>query len=161
MPINPGMMSSDRDDWETPDDLFKSMDDLFHFGLDAAASHKNAKVAKHYTREENGLLLPWNVNTWVNPPYGRQIPLWVEKAYMESNNNGVVVCMLMAARTDTIYFHRYVMRAWMIWFVKGRIRFVGAPGPAPFPSMLVFFDGSLIPGDYPMIYSCLPNGELL
>ncbi len=47
--------------------------------------------------------------------------------------------MLLPARTDTQWFHTYINNHAEIRFLKGRIKFVGAKHPAPFPSMVVIF----------------------
>jgi len=47
------------------------------------------------------------------------------------------VC-LIPSRTDTWWWHNYVMKADEIRFVKGRLHF-NDRGPAPFPSAVVIF----------------------
>jgi site-specific DNA-methyltransferase (adenine-specific) len=74
----------------------------------------------------------------MNPPYGIEIARWVEKAYESARAGATVVCLL-PARTDTRWWHLYVMQADEIRFVKGRLRFVGAKASAPFPSSVVVF----------------------
>jgi site-specific DNA-methyltransferase (adenine-specific) len=75
----------------------------------------------------------------MNPPYGREISLWVRKAYESSLEAGTVVVCLLPARTDTAWWHDYVIAyAKKIRFIRGRLRFSGK-GPAPFPSALVVF----------------------
>lgn len=74
----------------------------------------------------------------MNPPYGREIRKWVRKAYEEAQKGATVVCLL-PARTDTAWWHDYVMRAVEIRFVQGRLRFGGAANGAPFPSCVVIF----------------------
>ncbi len=59
MSVTTGMFSSNSDEWETPSDLFRKLDGRYHFTLDAASTHENAKCARHFTAEENGLLMPW------------------------------------------------------------------------------------------------------
>ena len=76
-----------------------------------------------------------------NPPYGRQIGKWVEKAYMESQKPDTTVVMLIPARTDTKWFHKFIYGKAEIKFVKGRLKFGGADNNAPFPSMVVVFKG--------------------
>jgi len=59
--------------------------------------------------------------------------------------------MLIPSRTDTKYFHDYVYNKAEIRFIKGRLKFVDMDyegkeedrkmSPAPFPSMLVIFNG--------------------
>lgn len=72
----------------------------------------------------------------MNPPYGRETGKWVEKAFLEAQTGAVVVCLL-PARTDTAWWHDFVMRAAEIRFVRGRLRFGGAANGAPFPSCVV------------------------
>jgi site-specific DNA-methyltransferase (adenine-specific) len=79
----------------------------------------------------------------MNPPYGREIGQWVKKAY-ESSKKGAIVVALLPARTDTKWFHDYVMKAREVRLIRGRVKFVGAKASAPFPSMAVVFS----PGDH-------------
>jgi site-specific DNA-methyltransferase (adenine-specific) len=48
MALNSGMMSSNKDDWETPKWLFDRLDGIFHFQLDAAASANNRKCQRYF-----------------------------------------------------------------------------------------------------------------
>lgn len=135
--------SSKAHDWQTPPALFADLDARFRFTLDAAASAENAKCARYFTREDNGLAQSWaGERVWLNPPYGREIGAWVRKAWRESRRGALVVC-LIPARTDTSYWHDYAMRAAEILLIRGRVRFL-RPGAlldnAPFPSALVVFD---------------------
>ena len=75
---------------------------------------------------------------WCNPPYGREIGKWVEKAYNESLK-GAMVVMLLPARTDTKWFHDYIYGKAEIRFVRGRLKFGDSKNSAPFPSMVVIF----------------------
>lgn len=60
-----------------------------------------------------------------NPPYGRQIGDWVQKGYEESQKPGTLVVMLIPSRTDTSYFHDYILhgKADEIRFLRGRLKF--------------------------------------
>jgi len=62
---------------------------------------------------------------------------WVRKAYVEAQK-GITVVMLLPSRTDTRWWHDWVMKAKEIRFVKGRLKFSNA-GSAPFPSAVVVF----------------------
>lgn len=111
----------------------------FHFTLDACALPENAKCARYYTPEQNGLYQPWDGIVWCNPPYGREIGKWVEKAHY-SIYNGITTVMLLPARTDTKWFHNYIVTPrHEIRFVRGRLKFGGAKNSAPFQSMVVVF----------------------
>lgn len=142
MGINAGLMSSDSGEWETPPDFFDRLDAEYRFTLDAAASTTNAKCETYFTKERDALTLAWPGRVWCNPPYGREIPKWVEKGYREScERHNQVVVMLLPARTDTRWWHDWVMKAATIYLVRGRLRFVGAPSSAPFPSAVAVFLG--------------------
>lgn len=76
----------------------------------------------------------------MNPPYGREIKLWIQKAYEESLNGAVVVC-LIPARTDTTYWHNFIFgKASEIRFIKGRLKFGDGKNSAPFPSAVIVYD---------------------
>jgi site-specific DNA-methyltransferase (adenine-specific) len=47
---------------------------------------------------------------------------------------------LVAARTDTAWWHRYALRGAEIRFIKGRLHYGGSQNPAPFPSAVLVFD---------------------
>lgn len=79
-----------------------------------------------------------------NPPYGRVIGQWVEKAYKESQKPNTLVVMLIPARTDTKWFHDYIYGKAEIRFIKGRLKFGGCKNAAPFPSMVVIFRGAKV-----------------
>ena len=76
-----------------------------------------------------------------NPPYGRDIRKWVKKAYEEGHKENTIVVMLIPARTDTAYFHDYILHRAEVRFVSGRLKFSNAINSAPFPSMIVIFRG--------------------
>ena len=84
----------------------------------------------------------------MNPPYGRYagrksiLEFWVKKAYEESLKRCIVVC-LIPARTDTLYWHKYIFpHAAQIRFIKKRVRFItdGKLDNAPFASAIVLFN---------------------
>lgn len=136
-----GMMSSNHNDWETPQDLFDKLDSEFHFTLDPCATKENAKCKKFFTIKENGLFQLWSDEVvFMNPPYGREIAKWIQKAYEESFM-ATVVC-LIPARTDTKYWHKYIFnKADEIRFLEGRLYFSrnGKRGPSPFPSAVIVY----------------------
>ena len=133
------MFSSKTDLWETPQVLFDQLNNEFHFNLDVCALPENTKCAAYYTPEMNGLVQPWYGCCWCNPPYGRDVCKWVEKAHY-STYKGITTVMLLPARTDTKWFHNYIATPrHEIRFVRGRLKFGGAKNSAPFPSMVVVF----------------------
>jgi len=129
--------SSETDEWETPQDFFDRLNEEFHFTLDVCATPENAKCSNFFTKRENGLLQKWTGVCWMNPPYGREIGKWVQKAYESALEGATVVCLL-PARTDTAWWHDYCMKG-EIRFVRGRLKFGNATENAPFPSAVVIF----------------------
>lgn len=132
--------SSKSNEWETPQDFFDKLNAEFHFTLDPCCTHENAKCAKHYTEAEDGLKQDWTEEiVFMNPPYGREIKHWVKKARDESAKfRGAVVVALVPARTDTAWWHDYVVGR-EIRFIRGRLKFGGHKNSAPFPSAIVIF----------------------
>ena len=137
------MFSSKTGEWATPQEFFDKLNWRFGpFDLDPCADAVNAKCAKFYTMEDDGLSQSWEGhNSFINPPYGRGIDKWIKKAYEESRKENTKVVMLIPSRTDTRYWHQYVMKADEIHFVKGRLKFGDSDNAAPFPSAVVVFDG--------------------
>ena len=150
--MNDVVFSSRSDEWATPQWLFDRLDAEFHFTLDPCSTDENAKCKKHYTREDDGLSKVWTGETvWCNPPYGKELPLWLEKCAKHAIGGGTAV-MLVPARTDTRWFHKWVYEKAEIRFVKGRVKFGGAKYNAPFPSMIVVFrEGYDAKGILPMV----------
>jgi phage N-6-adenine-methyltransferase len=136
--MNPVHFSSRSDDWATPQWLFDLLDAEFGFTLDVCATADNAKCRHYFSPEMDGLKQDWRGVCWMNPPYGRQISRFVEKAHQSALQGATVVCLL-PARTDTTYWHRVIAHAAVIRFLKGRLKFGGAPNSAPFPSAVVVF----------------------
>ena len=135
-----GCMLSQSNEWATPRAFFDELDREFHFTLDPCSTHDNAKCAKHYTEEDDGLAQDWAGETvFCNPPYGRAIADWVKKCAEEAQKPGTTVVMLIPARTDTRYFHTYIYRRAELRFIPGRLHFNDGPQGAPFPSMVVIF----------------------
>lgn len=132
--MNDGMFSSKTDLWSTPQALFDSLNAQYNFQTDVCATDENAKCKHYFTKEQDGLKQEWKGVCWMNPPYGRTIKQWVQKAY---ESNATVVCLL-PARTDTFWFHEYCVHG-EITFIRGRLKFGGSKNSAPFPSMIVVF----------------------
>lgn len=140
--INSTLFSSNTDQWATPKDFFDKLDREFHFDLDPCADESNHKTPEYFTKEQNGLLQDWSGRrVFCNPPYGRKIGAWVEKAYREGTKDGTIVVLLIPARTDTRYFHDFILHRSEIRFVPGRLRFGGGSAVGA-----VSFDGRDIQG---------------
>lgn len=135
------LFTSNKSDWETPPELFNLLNTQYHFTLDVCATEQNAKCKNYITPKQDAFVQPWTGVCWMNPPYGRSIGLWVKRAYESSLKGATVVCLL-PARTDTAWWHDYVLPYAEITFIRGRLKFVGAENNAPFPSVITAFTPS-------------------
>lgn len=139
--MNNVLFSSNYDSWTTPKDLFNKLNENFKFDIDACASDSNHLCNEYYTIENSILNKVFeNKTIFMNPPYGRGIYPFIKWCYdMQHNNNEIV--LLVPVRSDTKWFHDFIYNKQNveIEFIKGRLRFGGVKGSAPFPSMLVYF----------------------
>lgn len=143
-------LTSLREDWRTPPDLFASLHREFNFTVDAAATPANALLPRFWTRNEDAFAQDWRgERVFCNPPYGRDSGKWIALFSKWGRGGGAsIVVALLPARTDTRAFHDYI---WQkpnveVRFLRGRLRF-GSPddgrpmSQAPFPSMIAVFNG--------------------
>ncbi len=163
-----GFGSSASDEWQTPPTLFNELDKEFKFTLDPCATAKSAKCKKYFTQKDNGLIKVWSKDrVFMNPPYSKPELVckpkctkktckkrgwhrkkykpgaidWVKKAYTQSLEGALVVALL-PARTDSKWFHDYVLgKAAEVRFLRGRVKFYFNGEPVDqtgfFPSIIV------------------------
>lgn len=146
--VSRALLTSNTVEWATPQDLFDDLNAEFGFTLDVCATPENAKCARYFTPEVDGLSKSWAGETvWMNPPYGRAIGAWVSKARGESFEPNTTVVCLLPSRTDTRWWHHWVQPNLIakpsdVRFVRGRLKFGGASNSAPFPSVIVVMRGA-------------------
>ena len=129
--------SSATSEWETPRAFFNEIQKTYRLDIDVCATRENTKCVRWWDKNEDGLSKDWTgIRGWMNPPYGREIGKWVEKA---ATSNAEIIVALLPARTDTRWFHSYIYKKAEIKFIKGRLKFGDGKNSAPFPSMLVIF----------------------
>lgn len=161
--LNDSLFSSAKHDWGTPKPFFTRLNAEFDFEIDLAATEDNALCPAFFSPAQDSLSQTWTTSpgkaAWLNPPYGSSIPAWVEKAYRSSVENGATVVVLIPSRTDTAWWHDWAMKADEIRFVRGRLRFEGAPSSAPFPSSVLIYrpPGQKKSGTSNPLISAIPN----
>jgi len=162
------LLSSARMDWCTPPEVLGPIRRLApdgQVGLDPCASqlghvlaceewfgptvgYHNGTDLDGFPREQlcgamDGLREPWAGHglAFANPPYGRGVAAWARKASVEGQRMRGLdqLVLLVAARTDTAWFREAISHAGAVYFWPGRIRFLGADAPAPFPSVLIYW----------------------
>ena len=129
-----------KNDWRTPPKLLKEIYKTWDINFDPCPFPKP---------DWNGLEIAWGTkekpsNAFVNPPYGKETSKWIEKAIYEIGQKNVkTVVFLIHARTDTKWFHEFVLGAAQeLLFIKGRVDFINPNGEthhSPFPSLLAVY----------------------
>jgi hypothetical protein len=131
--------SEANDHWETPEGLYKKLDNEFHFDFDPCPLHANF----------NGLTMEWGRSNFVNPPYNRiDKPKFINKAYIEWCK-GKTCVLLIPASTGTWQFHHIILPNAEVRFLEGRVSFKGYNSKGQYTthnkgkhdSMIVIFRG--------------------
>ena len=119
-------MSSARGDWRTPAPLY------------ALLTERTPRfdVTDRHGGEFDAFRDPWPEPWFANPPYGREIAKWV--LLMPAKGRGVA---LLPSRTDTAWFHDYVLPHARLEFLRGRLHFDDAPQGGTFGSVLAWYGG--------------------
>ena len=92
-------LTSNNDKWTTPKDLYAKLHEEFNFGLDAAALQDSALCDKWFGPDHpdrsrrDALVMDWTKDAdgssiFLNPPYGKDMKLWMKKAHLESCGGG-------------------------------------------------------------------------
>lgn len=178
---SPQLFTADRQDWNTPqvvvDALLRgwgriALDPCANEGSIVPAAlrvmlptpERLAVPQPRGVRLDDGLAFDWDAVgprlVYVNPPFGLKgrdggATPWLRKA-AEAQVAEVVV--LLPARTDTAAFHDLIFgRCDALCFWRSRLRFSDARGPAPFPSVFVYFGNS--PEKFTSAFE--PHGKVL
>lgn len=107
-------------EWYTPKWIFDCLG--IEFDLDPSSPHDMQSMVpakRKLTIFDDGLKKPWDGRVWLNPPYGREIGLWMNR--MISHNNGIA---LVFSRTDAAWCQNAMQKATAILFLSGRIEFI-------------------------------------
>lgn len=153
--ITRGLFSSATDMWETPQNFFDELDKEFHFSCDVCATRENAKCAKFYTPEQDGLKQTWGggvfnafcKNTVFRYPCGvneihptqKPLALWYELLRDNTNEGQIVLDTCMGSWTTAVACHK-LNRRWIGfeldagYYEKGKKRY------EQFASQLSIFD---------------------
>ena len=118
---------------KTPIGFYNHLNSEFAFDFDPCPLNPNFS--------QSGLTIDWKERCYINPPYGRHIRNWLEKALSEiRKGNTKLAVFLLPAYTDVKWFHEVVLpMADEIRFIKGRLKFGEHSNTAPFANMVVVF----------------------
>ena len=121
----------------TPSGFYKQLNEEFGFNFDPCPLRENP--------EFDGLTIDWGKRCYINPPYGKAIRGWLEKALFEiEKGNTELAVFLLPSYTDVKWFHEVLLpRAKEIRFLKGRLKFGEHSNTAPFANLLAIFEERL------------------
>ena len=117
----------ESDLWETPPEIFDSLNEVFRFEVDLAAEPSTAKCEKFYSVDDDAFSHQWNLSGFLNPPYRDKVyplPMWLEKAAIDAAVCEVPIVCLVKAAVETIWFRTVWKHAQLILFFRKRIQFL-------------------------------------
>ena len=143
-----------RQDYSTPPEFLQALKNRLgipYFECDLAASIGNSVAPLMYTEEDNSLdpANSWKFGSgwsFCNPPYADIRP-WVRKAFEESRK-GAHVVMLVPASVGSNWWSNWVHRGAMVWFLNGRLTFVGETAPYPKDTAVLLYAPHILEGGY-------------
>lgn len=128
----------ERDEWQTPQELFDKLFKQYLFSVDCCANLRNSKCERWTDDFEYYWSISPNDVCWMNPPFSKAIEMF--KIFFERAYKGVVIyrCDNMETR---IWQDIILKNASWIFIPKGRISYEGMEGKmSRFPSALIGFN---------------------
>lgn len=129
--------SKKTDDWQTPPEIYKELDEEFDFDFDPCPLNPI----------KDGLKIDWGKRNFVNPPYSKVKQFLIKAEHEIKKEWGADLCVfLVFANTDTKWFHEHIYNKpnVKIRFLKGRVKFLDRDGKrsnsAMRPSMIVIME---------------------
>lgn len=143
--------------WQTPEEVLSLVRKVNKIELDPCTTALNpVKADRFFTKaglEESWATVDGGL-VYVNPPYGTHLKAWVKKATEESWNAEII--LLVPCRPDTRWYDACCVSANAKCEWYGRMTFVGAEAPAPFPSALFYWGYQ----EYLFCHAFKPHGRV-
>lgn len=117
-----------NDNFQTPKHLFKQLNDIFNFTLDAACTREDCKcnTGYYYDAGIDALKMSWGGwRVFCNPPFSKKAA-FIKKAYEEVINGDcpVVVMVLPSNCQDSKAFQQYIKKNFFYETLSGRVSFI-------------------------------------
>ena len=142
MGIGNNEFKSKSEEYATPLDIVNPLIKEFDLQLDVCATKENAKCGSFFTKEDDALKQDWLFNFWMNPPFGRNLGKWVEKAYTESKKHEVIGVLILPVRSNTNWWHKYIIDTKAeVRFLRGEIKFGDCKRGLWNPFAIIIFNG--------------------
>lgn len=128
----PDLPENTQNEWYSPAKYIEAARQVMgSIDLDpASCEHANhtVKAARYYTKEENGLVLPWYGNVWLNPPFQKPNMTNFTQKLIRSYQSGDITqatVLTLAGMQSQWYFQ---LLEYITCFCKGRSQFTGPQG---------------------------------
>ena len=133
MTVPPALLSHESTEHYTPqyilDAVIACMDTIDLDPCSNCREISNVPAARHYTVEDNGLLLPWVGRIFLNPPFGHDVEQWFSKLYLEMlEGRATEAVVLWKSATETSAWKTLTALSCRVCFPSARIRFTGPFG---------------------------------
>ncbi len=129
---NPQGDSDASVEWYTPPEFIEmALEVLKEIDLDPASNELAQgwiKAAHYYTQADDGLAQEWKGRIWCNPPYGRQVNKWLEKALASYQDEKAEAIILLLNRTGASWYKHLLRQVTAVCEVDKRIAFIDANG---------------------------------
>jgi len=125
----------ERDEWETPKELFNSLNKQYHFDFDCCAIGFNRKVAYYTDKFEKFEFREIKGTGWMNPPFSKAKKMFEQFFYVLVRGVAIYRCDNLETKIwqDVIF-----KNADWIFIPKGRVKYEGINGNGSrFPSALI------------------------
>lgn len=129
------------DECYTPKYIFDALGETFDMDVAAPTLGDGTHVPTNKWCSRGGLLVDWTGFIWMNPPFGGRNGLvpWLDKFF--THGNGIA---LTPDRTSTDWWQDAALRADVILFIRGKIKFErpdGSIGKSPSNGTTLFAAG--------------------
>ena len=111
-----------NDEFETPDYIFKQLDNIFNFQIDLACTVLNRKCDISFT---DSLTCDWLGRCFCNPPFSKKAE-FIKKAHEQVQNGYCPICVMILPLNsmDTKVWHEIIEGKYHYEVLKGRISFI-------------------------------------
>lgn len=127
-----------RQCWRTPDLLWKTMNDIWRFNVDAASDSESYLCTNWFGPDHecepnrDGLSARWDIcgfqtRAYCNPGFS-SIAVWLEKAYREVSENIELAVVMSHVQTSAAWWREWAMKANEIYLLSPRVQFVPREG---------------------------------
>jgi phage N-6-adenine-methyltransferase len=144
--------NSGKEEWYTPEHIMDLVWSVFgRFpDLDPASCEKANEIVKakqFYTKEQDGLALPWHGDVFLNPPYSAgMMRKFIAKATWSYNRSEIKSAIILTNNaSETVWGQQLLRRSRAVCFPQSRIKFLNEnlqPANTPLQGQMICYLGA-------------------